>query len=175
MSETVTADALQALIDDSKALLYQAERKLTTLKEQMDAVAEDRDALRYELDAIQAAYERRFPSAESGPELELVVGDSDDGKDAIAMLTARYDWKNMSRVYAVERAVEELTARQGEASPDSVQAFLIAQGRVEVRPDIGNALSHLHRTHKIERLGRGRWVPRGLSLNTATAAENEEA
>jgi hypothetical protein len=83
------------------------------------------------------------------------------------------DWLDMSRSDAVFHAVDIISKEQEDVSPADIENFLKAHGREDDRDSIGAALAYLNRNNRVNRLGRGRWVPARAAFEKAWGSPTE--
>jgi hypothetical protein len=147
VADSVSLETLAAMIDDTRLEREGVETKLGAAMEAVEKLRTLQGQLRAEQDALEGRMSRLFPDEKTVREI------------AEPPFPAYPNWQTMPRTVAVETAIAELSDAADSAGPSDIENFLRNRGRADTRDEIGGAVAHLNRTHKIHSVGRAKWVP----------------
>ncbi len=142
---------LESLIDAARDEREKIDDEVAVIEDQLKTLRKKRTALHDEEVVLTSVLFRQTAGTGAAPISNDVDGSPVDPGDG--------DWSQEGRSEAVEKAVVEITAAKGFATPAEVEELLRKRNRTgDTRDYIGASLAYLRKSDKAHTRARAEWV-----------------
>lgn len=147
---------LESLISDAREKRLEIDEEITGIEERLKILRKKRSDLHDEEVVLTSVL---FRQSEGNDTTAHSTTTDEPATPSTETDDADADWSRDGRSEAVERAVAELTAAKGFATPAEVEELLKQRNRTgDTRDYIGASLAYLRRSHKAHTRARAEWV-----------------